>query len=94
MVEHVGDMAQLLHAQVPARLPDGVEDVPPVNDVAVDLIGQHPAMPNRNTRTSAPPEAEHPGGDNGKYYDVIDEFFFAEPGDLAFLGDDRRRLST
>jgi hypothetical protein len=31
-------------------------------------------------------EAEHPDGDNDKYFDVIEEFFFAEPGGLASLG--------
>jgi len=33
-------------------------------------------------------EAVHPDGDSGKYFDVIDEFFLAEPGDLASLAGD------
>jgi hypothetical protein len=33
-------------------------------------------------------EAEHPDGDNGKYFDVVDEFFIADSGGLASLGSD------
>ncbi len=58
VVEHVGDVAQLLHAQVPARLPDGVEDVLPVGDVAVDLVGQRSGH--------AQPEHPHLGAADGR----------------------------
>ena len=39
-------------------------------------------------------EAEHPDGDDPKYFDVIDEFFLDGPGNLAALGSDPALLSS
>jgi hypothetical protein len=39
-------------------------------------------------------EAEHEDGEDPKYYDVIDEFFLEQPGDLAWLGADPARLAA
>lgn len=39
-------------------------------------------------------EAEHPDGDNEKYFDVVDEFFLDVPGGLVALGEDAALIAA
>lgn len=54
---------------------------------ALDAEGRHPTGVVGYVQNHAVSEAEHPDGDDTKYFDVIDELFHVDVGPLAAPGD-------
>lgn len=63
-------------------------------DQVVGDGAERPAGVVGYVQNHAASEAEHPDGDDTKYFDVIDEFFLADVGRLAALGDHQASLVT